>query len=135
MGGSEVDVGRGRVHVVMAHQRLDHGQVHACLSQGRAKTVPEGVGVPGGDTGFGPVVAENRPQAGRGQWLTPTRAFGHDEQRSRRRLGPFGEEVRLHERGDVRVDRHPPLLIALADHPSPASPDVDISDLEPEDLR
>ena len=76
-----MDVGRGGVDVVMAHERLDHGQVDARLGQGCAEAVPEGMGVPSGDPGFGAVVAENSPQPGGREGLAPVRPLGDNEQR------------------------------------------------------
>jgi hypothetical protein len=47
---------------------------------------------------------------------------------------PLGEQVGLDQPGHVRVERDPPFLVALARHPHPAPPDIDIGDPQPEHL-
>ncbi len=74
-----MDVGRGGVDVVMAHERLDHGEVDARLGQRGAEAVAQRMGVPGGDAGLGTVVAEHGPQPRRGERLATMRTLGDDE--------------------------------------------------------
>ena len=93
VGRGEVDVAGGGVDVRVSQQGLHHGQVHAGLGQRGAEGVPQRVRCPGRDPSGGPVVAEDRPQPGRGQRPPRRGALGHDEQRRRVGVRAFGQQV------------------------------------------
>jgi hypothetical protein len=61
------------------------------------------------------LVAEHRPQPGRGQGLAAVRTSGHQKQCGTRRVRSLREQLGLHQPRDVDIQRHPPFLVALAD--------------------
>lgn len=129
-----MDITGGGVDMGVTEQCLHHRQIDPGLGQCGAERMPQRVRVPSGDTGQLPVIAEDRPQPGRGQRLAPVRAFGHQKQTRRTRFGPFGEQIALNHAGHVRVERDRAFLGALAPDPDPAPPDIDIGDLERQHL-
>jgi len=132
MLGRQVDVGGGRVHVVVAHERLHHRQVHAGLGESGAEAVTERVRVPGGNTGALAVIAKDASQPLVGEGLAAVRSLRHHEKSRFARLGTFGEQVGLHQPCDVGVNGYPAFLVALSDHTCPTATDVDVSDPESE---
>jgi hypothetical protein len=85
----------------MAHQCLQHGQVHARLGQCGAEGMPQGVRVPGRHPGLPAVVTEDGAQPGWRQRLAPVRALRHDEQRPAGGIRPPGEQIGLDQPGDA----------------------------------
>lgn len=96
--------------------------------------MPQRVRMAGRNPGLFAVIAEHCAQPGGSQRLAPVRALGDDEQRGAVGLWPFGEQVGLDHAGDVVIDRHPALLVALADDSRPPAGDIDVSNLQAEDL-
>lgn len=78
--------------------------------------VPECVRVAAGNTSRRPVIAKNRAQARRGQWLAAVRPFGHDEQLGSLGLRAFGQEVGLDDAGYVHIKWNTALFGAFAAH-------------------
>ncbi len=60
MNGREMDIGRGGIHVVMAHKRLEDGEVYAGFGQGRAEGMAERVRMTSLHTGPNAVIAKYR---------------------------------------------------------------------------
>ena len=130
MSRGEMDVGGGGVDVVVAHQRLQHRQVHAGLGQRGAEGVPQRVRMTRRHPGLVPVIAEDRAQPGRRQRLAPMRALGHQEQRRRCRIRgarPTGRSGPARRRRDpagpavpCRPCRSPAPSRGRCRHPAPA---------------
>lgn len=128
MSRSEMDVSSGGIDPVVTHQRLQHHQVDTGLGQGGAEGMPQGVWMTGRHPGDGPVVTEHCPQPGRGQRLSTMRALGHQKQCGALRFRSLGQQVRLHQGGDVDIQRHPAFLVAVAQDPDPTPGNVHVAD-------
>ena len=130
VSGGEVDVTGGRVDVGMTKQRLHDGEIDARFGERGAEGVPECVRMAAWDTSRRPVIAKDRAQARRGQWLTAVGSFGHDEQPGGLGLWTFGEQVGLNDAGYVHVEWNTAFFGPFAAHAQPPSADVDIANIE-----
>jgi len=108
------DVSRCGLDVGMAHQFLNHGQIHACLIQARGKGGPEHVGInAAGDPGPFGVEPHFIPDGAGMQGLADT---GEKEHRGRGRpgeVGPDGGEVVLQLLGPGIRQGDGPVLVIL----------------------
>lgn len=75
-----MDVGRGRVDMVVSHQSLDDGQVDTGLGQRGAERVPQCVRMTRAHARPFAVIAEHCPQPRGRELLPPVRTLRHHEQ-------------------------------------------------------
>ena len=86
-----------------------------------------------GHPGHLPVIAEDRAQPRRGQWVSSGRALRYHEQqqqqrRRRRRVRAFGQQMAGDDRGQIAVQRYPAFRAAFARDKQPPATDIDIGD-------
>ncbi len=129
-----MDVTGCRVDVGMAKQGLHDSEINTRFGERGAESVPKCVRVATWDTSRRPVVAEDRAQARRGQWLTAVGSFGHHEQPGGLRLWAFGQQVGLNDTGYVHVEWNTALFGPFSAHAQPSSADVDIANVESQHL-